>query len=157
MRYTIICPSPLTNDKSIKSICDTYVKRMHSSIDIIEVKCKIAASEPANAVIEKQGKAILDILEGKQSTFVIAMDERGKIISSPDFAKVIDNAALNAQSNVYIIIGGAHGLSNNVKKRADYTLSFGKMVWPHRLVGMMILEQLYRIQCISSGHPYHKS
>jgi 23S rRNA (pseudouridine1915-N3)-methyltransferase len=130
---------------------------MHSSIDIIEVKCKIAASEPANAVIEKQGKAILDILEGKQSTFVIAMDERGKIISSPDFAKVIDNAALNAQSNVYIIIGGAHGLSNNVKKRADYTLSFGKMVWPHRLVGMMILEQLYRIQCISSGHPYHKS
>ena len=157
MRYSILCPSPLVNDKSIKDLCDSYIKRMNGVVELIEVKCKISASESPQSVMEKQGKALLDALSSKQPAYTIVMDERGKIISSPDLANVVEMVALNGQSHICIVIGGAHGLSKDVINQADYNLSFGKMVWPHRLVGAMVLEQLYRAQCISSGHPYHKS
>ena len=157
MRYSIVCPSPLVNDSSIKSLCDSYMKRMAGPVELIEIKCKVAKTDSPQSIIDKQGKALIDAISSKNSTYVIAMDERGKIIDSPEFSRVIDHVALNGQSHIYIVIGGAHGLSKSVLEKANYKLSFGKMVWPHRMVGAMVLEQLYRAQCISSGHPYHKS
>ena len=87
---------------------------------------------------------------------VIAMDERGKTMTSPEFSDAIARFRDNGTSNLSIIIGGADGISNDVKERADLTLSLGKMVWPHMLARTMLLEQLYRAASILAGAPYHR-
>ncbi|MEP5760898.1 MAG: 23S rRNA (pseudouridine(1915)-N(3))-methyltransferase RlmH [Litoreibacter sp.] len=87
---------------------------------------------------------------------VIAMDERGKTMSSPEFSDVIARFRDNGASDLSIIIGGADGISNDVKERADVTLSLGKMVWPHMLARTMLSEQLYRAASILAGAPYHR-
>ena len=88
---------------------------------------------------------------------VIILDERGDVISSPNFATKISSYANNSISDLAIIIGGADGIDPKLRERADYKVSFGKMVWPHALVRVMISEQLYRAASILAGSPYHRS
>ena len=88
---------------------------------------------------------------------VIILDERGEVISSPNFAKKISSYANNSISDLAIIIGGADGIDPKLREQADYKISFGKMVWPHALVRVMISEQLYRAASILAGSPYHRS
>ena len=88
---------------------------------------------------------------------VIILDERGEVISSPNFAKKISSYVNNSISDLAIIIGGADGIDPKLREQADYKVSFGKMVWPHALVRVMISEQLYRAASILAGSPYHRS
>ena len=88
---------------------------------------------------------------------VIILDERGDIISSPNFATKINSYANNSISDLAIIIGGADGIDPKLREQADYKVSFGKMVWSHALVRVMISEQLYRAASILAGSPYHRS
>ncbi|MDB9727034.1 23S rRNA (pseudouridine(1915)-N(3))-methyltransferase RlmH [Amylibacter sp.] len=92
-----------------------------------------------------------------KSAKVIILDERGDVISSPNFAKKISSYANNSISDLAIIIGGADGIDPKLREQADYKISFGKMVWPHALVRVMISEQLYRAVSILAGSPYHRS
>ena len=87
---------------------------------------------------------------------VIALDERGKLLSSPEFARKLGNWRDDGCRDLAILIGGADGLSPDLRSRADFTLSFGKMVWPHMLVRVMLAEQLYRAASILAGTPYHR-
>jgi len=88
---------------------------------------------------------------------VIILDERGEFISSPNFAKKISSYANNSTSDLAILVGGADGIDPKLREQADYKISFGKMVWPHALVRVMISEQLYRAASILAGSPYHRS
>ncbi len=88
---------------------------------------------------------------------VVALDERGKAISSETLAKKIGAWQSQGQSNFAFLIGGADGLDDSVRDRADLLLPFGTVTWPHLLVRAMLAEQLYRAESILAGHPYHRN
>ena len=90
----------------------------------------------------------------KPSDFVILLDERGKNISSPELAKMLSNGFVNSQ-NFVIVIGGAFGVSEELRKRANFVWSLSKLVFPHQIVRLILVEQIYRAQEISSGGKYH--
>ncbi|QOL82456.1 23S rRNA (pseudouridine(1915)-N(3))-methyltransferase RlmH [Pseudooceanicola spongiae] len=88
---------------------------------------------------------------------IVAMDERGKLMTSPDFADQLARWRDDGIRDAAFLIGGADGLDPALRARADLTLSFGKMVWPHMLARAMLAEQLYRATTILSGSPYHRT
>ena len=106
------------------------------------------------ATLDKEGKRIIKNI-GKGAK-VIALCIEGKIISSPDLAKIFDDTAINGISEIDFIIGGSWGLSDEVKGMADIKLSMSKMTFPHQLARVMLCEQVYRGFQISSGGKYHK-
>jgi len=87
---------------------------------------------------------------------VVAMDERGRVISSPDLAKLLGDWRDTGSQDVAFVIGGADGLDPSLRRNADFRLSFGAMVWPHMLARVMLAEQLYRATSILAGSPYHR-
>jgi len=87
---------------------------------------------------------------------VVALDERGKSLSSIDFAHRIAAWRDDGMGDIAFLIGGADGLDESVRRRADLVLSLGPMTWPHLMVRAMLAEQLYRTQQILAGHPYHR-
>ncbi|MEP2531948.1 23S rRNA (pseudouridine(1915)-N(3))-methyltransferase RlmH [Shimia sp.] len=87
---------------------------------------------------------------------ICALDERGKLMSSPDFSNMLANWRDAARGDVAFVIGGADGIDPALRAQADAKLSFGKMVWPHMLARVMLGEQLYRAASILSGSPYHR-
>jgi 23S rRNA (pseudouridine1915-N3)-methyltransferase len=87
---------------------------------------------------------------------ICTLDERGAIMSSPDFADRLAGWRDAGRGDLALVIGGADGLDPALRARADASLSFGKMVWPHMLVRVMLAEQLYRAASILAGSPYHR-
>ncbi|MBI4184825.1 MAG: 23S rRNA (pseudouridine(1915)-N(3))-methyltransferase RlmH [Proteobacteria bacterium] len=87
---------------------------------------------------------------------VVALDERGRALSSAAFAQTLGRWRDEGAAEVAFLIGGAEGLAEEVRGRADLVLSLGPMTWPHLLVRALLAEQLYRAQAILSGHPYHR-
>lgn len=85
------------------------------------------------------------------------LDERGKLMTSPDFAQTLGGWRDQGVGDVAFVIGGADGIDPNLRAKADFSLSFGKMVWPHMIARMMLCEQLYRAASILSGSPYHRT
>lgn len=129
---------------ALKDLCDEYSKRISSKIKLIELPQK-----PANEhskIIEKIDK----------SAFIVAMDERGKSLKSIEFAHKLQDIQNQGVSHIQFIIGGADGLNDDIRGRADLLLSFGQQTWPHMLARVMLLEQIYRAQQINAGHPYHR-
>jgi 23S rRNA (pseudouridine1915-N3)-methyltransferase len=86
----------------------------------------------------------------------VALDERGKLISSPDFSDRLAGWRDAGRGDVAFVIGGADGIAPGLRAQAEVALSFGKMVWPHMLARVMLSEQLYRAASILSGSPYHR-
>lgn len=91
-----------------------------------------------------------------EGAYRIVLDERGKRLSSPDFAARLGDLRDDGRGQVALMIGGADGLAPELRVRADLALSFGAMVWPHMLVRVMLAEQLYRAASILAGSPYHR-
>ena len=87
---------------------------------------------------------------------VIALDERGRVLSSPEFSNVLCKFRDDGFRSLAFLIGGADGLTPELRARADLSISFGKMVWPHLLARVMLAEQLYRAVSIAAGLPYHR-
>ncbi len=91
-----------------------------------------------------------------QGAVIVALDERGQTLTSPQFADRIAGWRDAGQGDLALVIGGADGLHPDLRAKADLTLSFGKMVWPHMLARVMLAEQLYRAVSILAGTPYHR-
>jgi 23S rRNA (pseudouridine1915-N3)-methyltransferase len=87
---------------------------------------------------------------------ICTLDERGKLMSSPDFAKLLANWRDQGRQDLAFVIGGADGIDSGLRSKADTSISFGKMVWPHMLARVMLAEQLYRAASILAGAPYHR-
>ncbi|EKE74281.1 MULTISPECIES: 23S rRNA (pseudouridine(1915)-N(3))-methyltransferase RlmH [Roseobacteraceae] len=87
---------------------------------------------------------------------IVTMDERGKLLSSPEFADKLANWRDAGRSDVAFVIGGADGIDPSLRAQAEFSISLGKMVWPHMLVRAMLTEQLYRAASILAGSPYHR-
>jgi 23S rRNA (pseudouridine1915-N3)-methyltransferase len=115
---------------------------------LIEVEDKKGGGMPAEAALLERS-----IPTG---SLICVMDERGKVQSSPEFADMLGQWRDQGRQDVAFVIGGADGIDPNLRDRADAALSFGKMVWPHMLVRVMLAEQLYRAASILSNGPYHR-
>lgn len=92
----------------------------------------------------------------KDGVYVIALAIDGEMLSSEELAKKLDKLGVSGQSQIVMVIGGSLGLSEEVLRRADYRLSFSKMTFPHQLMRVVLLEQIYRSYRIICGEPYHK-
>ena len=115
---------------------------------LIEVEDKKGGGMPAEAALLE--RAI------PTGSLICIMDERGKLQSSPQFATTLAGWRDQGRQDVAFVIGGADGIDPGLRDRADASLSFGKMVWPHMLVRVMLAEQLYRAASILAGGPYHR-
>ena len=102
----------------------------------------------------KEGERILKYI--RDDMYVITLEIGGKMLSSEEFAKKIETLGVQGQSSIAFVIGGSIGLGKGVLKRSDYALSFSKMTFPHQLMRVILLEQVYRGYRIMNGEPYHK-
>jgi 23S rRNA (pseudouridine1915-N3)-methyltransferase len=114
-----------------------------------EVEDKRGGGMPAEA--ELLARAI------PSGALIVTMDERGQVLSSPEFAALLAKWRDGGRQDVAFVIGGADGIDPALRGRADASVSFGRMVWPHMLVRVMLAEQLYRAASILSGAPYHRA
>ena len=119
-----------------------------------DTKVKVENDSEIALAMEKEGNNILSKI--KDTQYVITLEILGKSISSEQFADKIDNLMLTGKSDVVLVIGGSYGLSDSVKKRSDYALSFSKMTFPHQMMRVVLLEQVYRAYRIITGASYHK-
>jgi len=92
-----------------------------------------------------------------EGSLLVCLDERGRQMTSPQFAETLRGWADQARPDICFVIGGADGLHPDIRRDADLLLSFGTMVWPHKLVRVMLAEQLYRAASILAGAPYHRA
>lgn len=159
MNITIISVGKL-KEKYLKQGIDEYSKRLlrYAKLKIIEVPDEKAPENLSKAeeelVKKKEGDEILKNI--KDGTYVIALDLKGKMMSSEGLAEKLENLGVTGNSNVTFIIGGSLGLSEEVLKVADFSLCFSLMTFPHQLMKLILLEQIYRGFRIIKGEPYHK-
>lgn len=136
-----------------------YVKRLtrFCSLKIIEIGERNDLEREAADILSKLDKNGAGRERSvRPPQYVIVLDVGGSPLTSEKFAQKIDGLKTNGVSEVTFIIGSSEGLSESVKKRADMLLSFGEFTYPHRLVRVMLLEQIYRAFTINAGMPYHK-
>jgi 23S rRNA (pseudouridine1915-N3)-methyltransferase len=159
MNITVISVGKL-KEKYLKEAIQEYSLRLtkYCKLDIIEVPDEKAPENMSAAEEEivklKEGQVILKNI--KDDTYVIALAIQGKQLSSEKFAELISGLGLRGKSNIAFVIGGSLGLSEEVLKRADYHLSFSAMTFPHQVMRVILLEQVYRGFRIIRGEPYHK-
>lgn len=159
MKVTLICVGKL-KEKYLSQGVEEYVKRLsrYCSLEITELadeKTPDNAGEALEEIIKKkEGERILKVLKEDSFCIVLAID--GTMLSSEELADKIDLLGVSGTSHISFIIGGSLGLSEEVMKRADYKLSFSKMTFPHQLMRMILLEQIYRAYRIIHKQPYHK-
>ena len=159
MNITIVSVGKV-KEKYLRDGIEEYRKRLtrYCNIDLIEVpdeKAPETLSPKEEAQVkEKEGQAILKHI--KDNSYVIALAINGKQLSSEELSDFIADRALSGDSSLVFVIGGSLGLSSEVLSRADYKLSFSKMTFPHQLMRMILLEQVYRGYRIIKGEPYHK-
>ena len=149
MKYIISTIGKIkNNDEDL--ITRKYLKRIRN----IELKqCEVKTKNKEKRIEEEADKLInLTPKDGK----LILLDEIGENISSSDLAKLILNWSNSNITSVNFAIGGAFGNGMKIKRTADKIIALGKLTWPHQMVKMMIAEQIYRIETIIHGHPYHK-
>lgn len=147
-------------EKYLEDAIAEYSKRLsrYCKLDIIQVADE-KTPDKAGAALEKQIKekeGIRILANIKGDAYVIALAIEGAMVTSEELSERISRLGVAGVSCIQFIIGGSLGLSENVLERADYKLSFSKMTFPHQLMRVILLEQIYRSYRIISGEPYHK-
>lgn len=159
MNITIISVGKL-KEKYLKMGIEEYAKRLggYAKLDFVEVPDEKAPEQLSDAemdmVKKKEGERILAKIN--DGTFVIALALDGKMKTSEQMAADLDALMTYGKSKVAFVIGGSLGLHDDVLKRADEKLCFGKMTLPHQLMKLVLVEQIYRSFRIIKGEPYHK-
>jgi len=159
IKITIISAGKV-KEKYFLSAIDEYVKRLsrYTKMEFISLKQGHTTQEMSEKDIlnvkEDEGLRMLDRVNERE--YVIALDLKGTELTSEKFSDKIQNLRVTGKSNITFIIGGSHGLSEKVLKRANYKICFSKMTFPHKLMKVILVEQIYRAFKIISNEPYHK-
>ena len=159
MNISIVTVGKL-KEKYLKQGIDEYLKRLsaYAKVEIMEVADEKAPEELSDLemvqVKQKEGERILAKIS--QDTYVIALAINGKLQSSEELADSLDKLATYGKSKIAFVIGGSLGLSEEVLKRSNEQLSFSRMTFPHQLMRLILVEQVYRAFRINRGEPYHK-
>ena len=148
----IICVGQI-KEPYLKEAIKEYQKRLtkHTNLEIIELKD--LSYQDDNKVLKEEGENILKNIDSKD--YVITLEIEGNSLSSEEFAKRIENIQIT-NPNITFIIGGSLGISEEVKERSNFKLSFSKMTFPHQLFRVILLEQIYRAFKIINNESYHK-
>ena len=159
MRITLLTVGKI-KEKYLRDGIAEYAKRLsrYCRLEIVEVadeKTPDGASEAEELQIKAaEGDRLMKQI--RDSDYVIALAIDGKMLDSVELSQKIESLAVQGHSSIVFVIGGSLGLSDAVLKRADYKLSFSRMTFPHQLMRMILLEQIYRAYRIMNGEPYHK-
>ncbi|CRZ34705.1 23S rRNA (pseudouridine1915-N3)-methyltransferase [Herbinix hemicellulosilytica] len=159
MKLSLICVGKI-KEKYLNMGIDEYKKRLgrYCSLEIIELADeKTPDNAPAaveEAIKRTEGARILKAI--KEDSYCIVLDIKGNMLSSEELAGYMEKLFIRGKSHISFVIGGSLGLSDEVLERADFRLSFSKMTFPHQLMRMILLEQIYRAFRIMNNEPYHK-
>ena len=159
MKITIVCVGKIKEKFYVDAIAE-YSKRLgrYCSLSVVEVKdekTKEQATDTEIAMIkEREGERILKNI--REDGYVIALAIDGTLLDSVELSQKIEKLGLGGTSHIYFVIGGSLGLSDSVLRKADYQLSFSRMTFPHQLMRVVLLEQIYRSYRIMNHEPYHK-
>lgn len=159
MKITLITVGKI-KEKYLKDAIAEYSKRLsrYCKLEIVEVadeKTPDNASDTVeDAIRDKEGERILKYI--KEDAYVITLEIAGKMLTSEEMAEKIEKLGVQGTSYIIFIIGGSIGLGKEILKRSDYALSFSKMTFPHQLMRVILLEQIYRSYRIINHEPYHK-
>jgi 23S rRNA (pseudouridine1915-N3)-methyltransferase len=152
----ILLQTGKTTDKHISEVADLYANRVkkYSGFEIITLpELKNSANMPVPEQKIKEGSRIISTVNNDD--YIILLDERGKEYRTMEFAVLLEKLFMIPKKRIVFIIGGPWGFSEEVYKRADLKMSLSKMTFPHQLVRLLFLEQLYRSFTIIKGEPYH--
>ena len=159
MKITVITVGKI-KENYLKDAIDEYSKRLNKycRLEMIEVADE-KTPDQASGVVEdniraKEGERILKYV--KEDAYVITLEIQGNMLTSEELAAKVEKLGVQGTSHIIFIIGGSIGLGTEVLKRSDYALSFSKMTFPHQLMRVILLEQIYRSYRIIQGEPYHK-
>lgn len=141
----------LTVGKDKDSVSEDLLK--HFEMRLIRYVPFERLAIPHGANKEKEGEKLLELI--KREDFVVLLDERGRDMKSENLAELIENRMIDSAKRVVFVIGGAYGVSDAVHVRANYTWKLSSLVFPHMLVRVMVVEQLYRAMTIVRGEKYH--
>ncbi len=158
MKVTLICVGKI-KEKFYREAIKEYEKRLSSyikltTIEINDEKVKVENDSEIKISMVKEGNNILSKI--KDTQFVITLEILGENLTSEKLAQKIEHLAITGYSDVVFVIGGSYGLSDEVKRRSNYALSFSKMTFPHQLMRVVLLEQVYRAYRIINNQSYHK-
>lgn len=159
MKITILCVGKI-KERFFKEGIEEYKKRLskYCKLEIVEVtdeKTPDRASEAEEEKIkEKEAERLQKYIKKDAYVVVLAID--GKMLDSVELSKKIDNLGVGGTSHIIFIIGGSLGLNDDIIRQADYRLSFSKMTFPHQMMRMILMEQIYRSYRILNHEPYHK-
>lgn len=159
MKITIITVGKI-KEKYLKDAISEYVKRLskYCKLEMIEVADEKTPDHASvaveDAIRKKEGDRILKYI--KEDAFVISLEIQGKMLTSVELSSKIEQLGISGISHIVFVIGGSIGLSEEVMARSNYPLSFSKMTFPHQLMRVILLEQIYRSYRIMNGEPYHK-
>lgn len=148
----IICVGKI-KEKYLDSAIDEYLKRLskYTKMEIIEVPD--VDDKNKDIILKKESVLISKHIDSKD--YVITMEIDGKQLNSIELARLIDNTFIS-HSNITFVIGGSYGISEEIKNRSNYKLSFSKLTFPHQLFRVILLEQIYRTFKINNNEEYHK-
>ncbi|WP_123054860.1 23S rRNA (pseudouridine(1915)-N(3))-methyltransferase RlmH [Clostridium sp. JN-1] len=159
MKIDIVCVGKI-KENYLRDAIKEYSKRLsrYCKLQILEVPDEKAPENYSNKekeiIKKKEGKSILKHI--KENSFIITLDLRGKMLSSEEMSSFIKDCCIKGHSNLVFIIGGSLGLSDEVLAKANFSLCFSKMTFPHQLMRVILMEQLYRSYKIMNNEPYHK-
>lgn len=155
LKIRILCLGSI-KEKYLKQGIDEYLKRLkpYANVSIIELPDSPIPSREEDCKIMLKGEA--DKLQSKLEGITVLLDLEGKELSSEAMAQQIANWALYGNSTITFIIGSSLGVDESLKKQVDFCWSFGPLTFPHQLMRLVLLEQIYRFFKILSGEPYHK-
>ncbi len=159
MNIEIICIGKI-KESFFREALNEYAKRLskYCRLKITELPDEqtpdMAGDALMNKILSTEGNRILSKIQN--DAYVVATAMEGKKLDSVEFSELINDLGIKGRSNIVFIIGGSLGLSDDVKKRADMLLSFSDMTFPHQMMRVILLEQIYRSYRIIKGEPYHK-
>ena len=159
MKITLITVGKI-KEKYLKDAIAEYSKRLsrYCKLEIVEVADEKtpdnASATVEDAIRDKEGERILKYI--KEDAYVITLEIAGKMLTSEEMAEKIEKLGVQGTSHIIFIIGGSIGLGREILKRSDYALSFSKMTFPHQLMRVILLEQIYRSYRIINHEPYPK-
>jgi 23S rRNA (pseudouridine1915-N3)-methyltransferase len=159
LTINILCVGKI-KEKYLKDAIDEYSKRLskYCNLNILEVQDEPVPNKLSDIVIEdiknKEAKKMLDQL--KKETYLICLDLAGKQYTSEEFSEKIETISVNGNSSITFVIGGTLGIGNELKEKCKEKICFSKMTFPHQLIRVFLLEQIFRAFKISSGETYHR-
>ena len=159
MKITILTVGKI-KEKYLKDAIAEYVKRLsrYCKLQIVEVEDEKtpdgASAAMEDQIKEKEAARLSKCLD--EEAFLITLEIQGKMLDSEDFSKTMEQICLRGKNHIQFVIGGSLGLHTSITERSDLALSFSKMTFPHQLMRVILLEQVYRSFRIQNNEPYHK-